>query len=135
MDVRRTKVQFDLGQVVFPFYRCVSEYPPSLRSFCHDRALRMDSNLTNRIPGIFNVQSSILECHALGAPQSRVGVVVVDLFETKALLVESRTEKIQVSTPRGPLRQEDRGGYWAEWSNLRIESILDMGTRANSINS
>lgn len=24
MDVRRTKVQFDLGQVVFPFYRCVA---------------------------------------------------------------------------------------------------------------
>lgn len=24
MDVRRTKVQFDLGQVVFPFYRFVS---------------------------------------------------------------------------------------------------------------
>lgn len=25
MDVRRTKVQFDLGQVVFPYYRCVAD--------------------------------------------------------------------------------------------------------------
>lgn len=70
MDVRRTKVQFDLGQVVFPFYRCVSEYPPFLRSFCHDRALRMDSNLTIPVSGIFMFRARFWSAMHLEPPEA-----------------------------------------------------------------